>query len=190
MTCILKYYQLIQFPEKEEFLQRFRSVLFIASDILYYLKINSSVGYVLINFIAVIYTMISFIIFVITFLIICSKLIYSLCLGQKVCRILTLLIVENHELLPGIAKLDPLPADSQFENVLQTYNRVRYGNNGEVSATLAHDIKHFLDAGKHHLNHRCRLEGLKYLKLQVSYIFSQKIYLFCKFCKFNCNNYY
>lgn len=85
--------------------------------------------------------------------------------------IICLLVLENHNLLPGIAKLDPLPDVQDFENVLNIYKAMRYNyivNTDFSSVPLAGDIKHFLEAGEHQLNQSCRLEGLRYLKTQVS----------------------
>lgn len=86
-----------------------------------------------------------------------------------------MLVVENHNVLPGIAKLDPLPDDQDFETILNVYNTMRFSyirNDGFSSAL----------AGEHQLNHSCRLEGLKHLRIKVSFFYS-----FRMFATVNCN---
>ncbi|RZF43814.1 hypothetical protein LSTR_LSTR006355 [Laodelphax striatellus] len=85
---------------------------------------------------------------------------------SKAVSILEVLIIENASITgEAVKNLDPLPNDEIFAPILENYKNIHFVR---LDLPLIEDIKHFLRAGQLQTDESCRVEGLKYLKKQLS----------------------
>lgn len=87
-------------------------------------------------------------------------------LGEECTKVLHLIVVVyGKNLSEAIKSLDPFPGDSQFNEMQEVYNNLKYE---ERLFSLEDEIKHFLNTGNLIGTSGLRTEGLKHLKIQLT----------------------